>query len=648
MKNLVTACLVLLLVISLSTAASAQDADQSEFQLQLLHFADVDGGRDIVGNAPHFSALLNKFRGEMWNNTIVLSSGDNWIPGPEYNLASDGSMTDALGTADAGRAHVAWLNAMGVQASAIGNHELDRGIGDFVELISTPADIDDSWAGAGFPYLSTNIDFSTDEDISSFVGRDGAALPNQVAAYTRITTGGEIIGVIGATTPSLGTITSIGDMTIQPADTTDIDALAALIQEDVDALAADGINKIILLAHMQSIDIEKALATKLNGVDIIVAGGSNTILADSNDRLRSGDSATGTYPLMYDGTDGNPTLVVNTDGDYSYLGRLVANFDADGVLITSLLDESINGAYATDEQGLADHGLSASDAIEGVQTISNALGGALEARAGNGVGFTSVYLNGERGSVRTQETNLGNLSADANLAYAQSIDTSTSISLKNGGGIRGPIGSCIVAAGSNDAAVCGAPTGVVGVSEPGEVSQLDLEIAFRFNNGLTLITVTGTELKALLENGVGAVENVKGQFPQIAGMALQYDPSKEAGSRVVTLVAKDANGNPIAVVRNGAVEASAAATTFRMVTLSFLASGGDGFPFPEGDAANIVQLETEDTATGTFTFADDGTEQDVLAEYMAANFGTSETAYNRADSKYKSSITDTRISTIDQ
>ena len=25
------------------------------FQLQLLHFADIDGGRDIIGNAPRFS-----------------------------------------------------------------------------------------------------------------------------------------------------------------------------------------------------------------------------------------------------------------------------------------------------------------------------------------------------------------------------------------------------------------------------------------------------------------------------------------------------------------------------------------------------------------------------------------------------------------
>ena len=39
---------------------------------------------------------------------------------------------------------------------------------------------------------------------------------------------------------------------------------------------------------MQSIAIEKALAAKLKNVDIIVAGGSNTRLADGDDKLRAG------------------------------------------------------------------------------------------------------------------------------------------------------------------------------------------------------------------------------------------------------------------------------------------------------------------------------------------------------------------------
>jgi 2',3'-cyclic-nucleotide 2'-phosphodiesterase (5'-nucleotidase family) len=638
------------LSLALLLAACAPAAtNNAAFELQLLHFADVDGGRDIVGNAPRFSALLNNFRSQKPDNTLVLSSGDNWIPGPEYNVAEDDALASVVGgTAGAGRAHVAWLNALGVQASAFGNHEFDSGTGAVAALVGPGSEEGDTWTGAAFPYLSTNLDFSTDEALAPLISTDGA--PNtdssgKIAAYTTIAVGGETIGVVGATTPSLGSISSIGDITMQPENPEDLDALAALIQADVDALTAQGINKIILLAHMQQIEIEQALAPKLTGVDIIVAGGSNTILADENDRLRADDVAEGTYPLQFAGADGSPVLIVNTDGDYNYLGRLVVGFDASGVLVPASLDNTVSGAYATDEQGLTDQGLSAANAVPEVQAISDALGAALTARAGNVVGYTSVYLNGARRSVRTEETNLGNLAADAQLVYAQSVDPTTSISIKNGGGIRGAIGACIVPPGSTGEAVCDIPQGIPGVSEPGSVSQLDLEIAFRFNNGLTLVTVTGEQLKAIMEQAVSAVENVGGPFPQIAGMTLTFDPNQAVGSRVVGLAANDASGSSVTVVENGAVFPDAATATFRVVTLGFLAEGGDDYPFPTDAAANVVNLVTEGVRTGTFTFADDGTEQDVLAEYFAANHPDAEAAFAVADTPASE---DTRIINLAQ
>mgnify|MGYP001791881939 FL=1 len=70
--------------------------------------------------------------------------------------------------------------------------------------------------------------------------------------------------------------------------------------------------------------------------------------------------------------------------------------------------------------------------------------------------------------------------------------------------------------------------------------------------------------------------------------------------------------------------------TFRMVTLSFLAGGGDGYPFPERD---VVELAQDDDAprTGVATFAPDGSEQDALAEFLAANFGDETTPFDVAD-----------------
>lgn len=622
----------------------------SAFQLQVLHFADVDGGGDIIGNAPRFSAILDSFRSERPENTLVLSSGDNWIPGPQYAIAEE-----IFG--GAGRAHVAWLNALGVQASALGNHEFDFGTNAIVDLLSADGD----WLGTTFPYLATNLDFSTDvgddenPGLASIIGTNGlpaSELAGQVAGYTIIDVAGETVGVVGAITPIVSSISSTGNVTVLPADAgagfvAQAQAVAPLIQASVDALTANGVNKIILLSHMQIIDIEKTLATLLTDVDVIIAGGSNTLLADANDRLRNGDSAADDYPLSYQNPDGNTTLVVNTDGDYKYLGRLVVDFDSEGVIIPDLLDSTVNGAYATDEAGLSENNLTQADAIAAVQETSDTLQADLSAVAGNVFGATSVYLNGLRGSVRTEETNLGNLTADANLAYAQSVDASTTISIKNGGGIRDAIGACIVPPGGVDGSlVCSPPTGTPGISEPGQISQLDVQNALRFNNGLTLLTVTGAQLLDIMEHGLASAETTSGRFPQIAGLTVTFDINQAPNQRITDLTILDSNGaeeggESVTLISGGVIDGNAAQQTFRIVTLGFLAGGGDGYPFPDDEAANVVDLVQEGVRDGAITFADTGTEQDVLAEYLNANFpADGSNPYSEADTPVSE---DTRI-----
>lgn len=260
----------------------------------------------------------------------------------------------------------------------------------------------------------------------------------------------------------------------------------------------------------------------------------------------------------------------------------------------------------------------------------------------------------------TEETNLGSLTAQANLEYAQGADSSVSISIKNGGGIRAPIGFCNVPAGATgeDALVCNAPAGIEGINAAGEISQLDLEITLRFNNSLTLLDVTGAQLKEILEHAVAATEDgvTPGQFPQVAGIRFSFDPSEAAqtvdvsgdqplvatvGSRIKNLVVlddngADAGGSEVVIVRDGTLDVAAATQVFRVVTLGFIASGGDSYPFPSGAAANIVDLEQEGIQTGEQTFADDGTEQDALAEYLFTNFPAdmdeATPAYSVADS----------------
>ena len=252
---------------------------EETFTLQLLHVSDMDGSVWALADVENFSAILDGFRRQLPNNTLVLSSGDNYIPGPRYYAATDGAMAHVLGVPGEGRGDIAFLNAMGFQASAVGSHELDRGAGAFAAAIGSETEDGSLYPGAMFPYLSSNIVFAADEDLTDMVAPDGQEAwlaGGGLAKSAVITVGGERIGVVGATTPALKSITAASGIEVLPATEENIDGLAAIIQQEVDALVGQGIDKVILLAHMQRIDVEKELATKLVDVDIIVAGGSNT------------------------------------------------------------------------------------------------------------------------------------------------------------------------------------------------------------------------------------------------------------------------------------------------------------------------------------------------------------------------------------
>ncbi|WP_416397042.1 bifunctional metallophosphatase/5'-nucleotidase [Allohahella sp. A8] len=640
--------------------AAPDSGETAAFTLQLLHVADIDGSNaDALANVGSFAAIVDGLRAAYPEKTLFVSSGDNFIPGSRYVASSDDSFSGVPGVAEPGngRADIAFLNAMGVQASAVGNHDMDAGPGNFAALLLP----DGNYPGANFPYLSSNLDFTADADTAPLVVADGqaaASIPNSLAKSAIVTVDGQRIGLVGATTPTQEVITSTGDVTVLPASDA-IPELAAIIQTSVDALTANGVDKIILLAHMQQIAVEKQLATLLRDVDIIVAGGSNTLLADENDRLMAGDVAADDYPLFFRSASNQPVALVNVDADYKYLGRLVVGFDANGVVIESSVDAAESGAFVADAETVAAVNGSANATVD---AIVRAVNDVLLAKEGNILGNSSVYLNGQRSSVRTEETNLGNLTADANLFYAQLQDPSVAISFKNGGGIRSDIGTFFFPAGSTDPADL---TYVTTQAFPaagkaaGDISQFDIESALAFNNGLTLIDVTAQELKDILETAVSEVENVSGAFPQIGGMTLTYDPSGtaqavDAATSAVTVPGTRVRSLTVGstpVVTNGVVDSGTG--PFRMVTLNFLVNGGFGVAVSNSnrvdlvfDAAVPTSIDMSAADPGAAMFADTGSEQDALGEYLKATYPDANTPFASADTIADSAATDTRIQTV--
>ncbi|MEM7802111.1 MAG: choice-of-anchor I family protein, partial [Chloroflexota bacterium] len=247
------------------------------FKLQLLHASDLEGGNEAIGDAKRFAAVVEGLEFEALNNgysSIILSAGDNYIPGPFFGASDSFDMRPAFvevygsyfGVPSdinnfreaAGRADITIMNIVGFDASVMGNHEFDAGT-NAIETIIGP-DVRDTnvrWAGSQFPYLSANLDFSSDSNLSSLyssdiiTSSDSAVLPLSTDLFTAtanapkiapaayIDVDGEVIGVVGATTPILASISSPGDTKVISGGSNDMTILASIINPVIAEISAN-------------------------------------------------------------------------------------------------------------------------------------------------------------------------------------------------------------------------------------------------------------------------------------------------------------------------------------------------------------------------------------------------------------------------
>ena len=152
------------------------------------------------------------------------------------------------------------------------------------------------------------------------------------------------------------------------------------------------------------------------------------------------------------------------------------------------------------------------------------------------VGKTEGPLDSRRIMVRTQETAIGNLIADA-MRDAVGAD----IAITNGGGIRG---DKQYSAGS-------------------EITRRDVLTELPFGNLTVLAEITGKQLLGALENGFSKVEDGAGRFPQVSGMVISADLKQPPGARVVSVMV---GGKPLDP-----------AATYKLATNDFMLNGGDGY-----------------------------------------------------------------------
>ena len=149
---------------------------------------------------------------------------------------------------------------------------------------------------------------------------------------------------------------------------------------------------------------------------------------------------------------------------------------------------------------------------------------------------------------------MGDFSADAVRAKY-----GTDFALLNGGGIRDTLPASTYI--PQDQTLRRPRPGQTG---PFDVVLGDVLSVFPFGNNVATTIMSGKQLWQALENGVSKWPT-DGRFPQVSGLRFTFDPTKPAGSRILSVSRPD--GSPI----------PADAKTFTVTTVDYLIAGGDGY-----------------------------------------------------------------------
>ena len=378
-----------------------------------------------------------------------------------------------LSSFDQGAHMIDLFNRVGLDAMVLGNHEFDF----------TPAVTVARIAEAGFPVLASNA-----------VEPDGTLIDG-VTEHLVIETGPYRVGMFGLTTAMTPMISSSDPVTFRPA--------AEVAAEQAAKLRDAGADLVVALAHTGRAEDEALM--RLGVVDLLLSG------HDHDMKVEIGDGTA----FVESGAQAEFVTVVEIAMDTAE-GRKGPRF------VWEPSVRVVNTASVTPDPEL--------------QAAVDVYLGGLERELDVEIGSTAVELDSRRSVVRSRESAIANLFADAMRAA-----TGADAALTNGGGIRADK-----------------------VYPPGTtLLRRDIRSELPFGNKTIVLEVTGAALHAALENGVGGVEAGSGRFPHVSGMAFRFDASKPVGSRVDGVTV---GGEPLDPAR-----------TYRLATNDFLGRGGDGY-----------------------------------------------------------------------
>ncbi len=380
---------------ALALTAGLTGAAQAEFSLTILHINDFHSRFESITGSDSTCNAEGEQKGECFGgiarlktaidaqrdkartageNVVLLSAGDEFQGSLFYTQYRSEIVAD-------------FMNDMGFDVAATGNHEFDDGPEEFAKFLDR----------AKFPIIGGNFDTSKDADLK---GRPPGVIV--------LTIGGEKVGVVGATTEDTPDIAS-------PGPNVAFESVAEYVKGAVGALEEAGINKIIVLSHIGYV-VDQELAKAVPGIDVIVGGHSHTFLG-------TGEGEAGPYPTLVKNPDGVDVPIVQAGQYGKVLGELKVTWDDAGKVTSATGAPILLDASVTQDQGFADR--------------LAELGKPLEALKAEVIGTASAPIEGDRNVCRVEECSMGNLVADAQLARV--ADQGITISIANSGGLRASI-----------------------------------------------------------------------------------------------------------------------------------------------------------------------------------------------------------------
>lgn len=430
MKKLLSVFLALTLVFALCGGALAAEETTGN-DIVVLYTNDVHCGvEDNIGYAG-----LVAYEKEMLETTpyvTLVDIGDAIQGGP-------------LGTLTTGEALVNIMNEVGYDVATMGNHEFDYGMARFQELA----------AMLECGYVSCNfVDLSTGDTV--------------FPAYKMISYGDTDVAYIGISTPETytkSTPTYFQDENGNYIYSFSENNLPEMVQDAIDEATAAGAEYIVAVGHL-GVDEQSApyrstdIIAETTGLDVFLDGHSHSVIASQE----------------VEDADGNTVILSSTGTKFENIGKLT--IAADGTITTELVSD-----YETKDADM--------------QAFIDNVNAEFEEITSEVVAKSSVNLTGyaEDGTrlVRNQETNIGDLDADA-----YRVVGNADIGWVNGGGIRADIPA-------------------------GEITYGDIIEVHPYSNQLCVVETTGQQILDALEMASASCPNESGGFLQVSGLSYTID-----------------------------------------------------------------------------------------------------------------------------